>query len=224
MYKALGADVPDHKVFQGPDGPTKVARFVDGQTLKQAMANDPVTAAAAMETLRGGFVKDSLLGNWDVVGMEYDNVLIGHDQKVYRIDNGGSLRYRAQGGLKKGWDQYPDEVFTLRDAGKNSQTHHVFGKLTFGEVAKQAQEMTTQGNWDKFKAATPSDLTGIMTNRWRRMSQLSTIYSTLSSAGHSDVKIEAYTKRLWGNLRAGKWTDPGENPAAILASFQKAGG
>lgn len=51
------------------------------------------------EKVLKGFVADALLANYDIY--KNDNILYNEDnQKVYRIDNGGSLRYRAQGGLK----------------------------------------------------------------------------------------------------------------------------
>jgi len=68
--------------------------------------------------LKENFVADAILGNWDVVGLSKDNVMLGKDGKTYRIDNGGSLRYRAQGGLKKDWGVTPTEIFTMRTSAQ----------------------------------------------------------------------------------------------------------
>ena len=46
-----------------------------------------------------GIVVDILLSNWDVLGTGYEN-LIQNKNGIYRIDNGGSLLFRAQGKMK----------------------------------------------------------------------------------------------------------------------------
>lgn len=51
--------------------------------------------------VRDGFVADVYLANWDVVGLVHDNIVKGADGRMYRIDNGGSLIFRAQGGSKE---------------------------------------------------------------------------------------------------------------------------
>jgi len=51
--------------------------------------------------VRDGFVADAYLANWDVVGLNYDNLVKGADGRIHRIDNGGALIFRAQGGQKE---------------------------------------------------------------------------------------------------------------------------
>jgi len=46
--------------------------------------------------LQKDFAADALLSNWDVIGVTADNI-VGNDGKVYRVDNGGALEFRAQG-------------------------------------------------------------------------------------------------------------------------------
>lgn len=57
------------------------------------------------DSLAEGADVDAMLGNWDVIGMAADNILVDKDGKPWRIDNGGSLSFRAQGGKKKGWTE-----------------------------------------------------------------------------------------------------------------------
>lgn len=51
-----------------------------------------------------GFIADAWLGNWDVAGQGYDNIIktgTAHDVgDAYRIDTGGALLFRAQGNPK----------------------------------------------------------------------------------------------------------------------------
>lgn len=83
-----------------------------------------------------GFAADAWLGNWDVVGLDYDNLQVGPDGKAVRIDVGGALVYRAMGS-KKTDDEFGNEVKdldTLRNASKNSKSAAVFGKMTRAEI------------------------------------------------------------------------------------------
>ncbi len=82
------------------------------------------------------FVVDAFLGNWDVVGQNYENIIKGRDG-LYRINNGGSLVFRAQGG-RKTFNSYDiPELETMRNplypAGQ------VFQGITEQEMARQAK-------------------------------------------------------------------------------------
>lgn len=63
-------------------------------------ALDDVTPEEAREFAKG-FWHDVLLANWDVVGQAGDNLLWARGQAM-RLDNGSSLRFRAQGAMKPG--------------------------------------------------------------------------------------------------------------------------
>lgn len=95
-------------------------------------AGSPEALAAADGAL-SGFAVDAWLGNWDVVGLTYDNMQIGQDGKAHRVDAGGSLEYRAQGD-KKPFGAKVEEIDTLRDAQKNPKAAAVFGKMTDADI------------------------------------------------------------------------------------------
>lgn len=90
-------------------------------------------ALAKAEGAQAGFAVDAWLANWDVVGMAYDNLQIGQDGKAYRIDAGGSLAYRAQGG-KKAFGATVGEIDSMRDAKINAQSAAVFGSMTEADI------------------------------------------------------------------------------------------
>jgi hypothetical protein len=221
-YNDLGADVPPHKVYDTPSGPVKLAKFVDGQTLAQAQAKDPVKAEQAATSLRRHFAADAVLGNWDVVGLEADNVLISTNGKTYRIDNGGSLRYRAQGGLKKEFSEYPDEIFSMRNHSINPQAAKVFSKVSGRELAGQARSIGKRSN--SMIGKLPKAIQGTMKARVSRLLQYSTIHKTLSAKGYSDKAIDGYVTKLWGGLKTGKVKIDPKTPADVLKSFTELGG
>lgn len=136
LYRAAGVNVPKQQVHDTPDGPQKVAEFIKGKTLQELKVSNPKQYEAAVKRLRKDFVVDALLGNRDVVGMNLDNIVVGKGGKVFRVDNGGSLTFRAQG-KQKDFGPDVDEINTLRDPTVNPSAASVFGRLTDKEVSTQ---------------------------------------------------------------------------------------
>jgi len=128
-YRALGVKVPDAKLYEVGGRPVKLARFIEGESYGGLTG---AAREAARQKAKRGFGADVLLGNWDVAGLGFDNLLVDKDGEVWRIDNGGSLRFRAQA-----WNGSPMEAWTLRDRKTNAQTAEVFGDLTARELAEQ---------------------------------------------------------------------------------------
>lgn len=91
------------------------------------------SALSKVDGVQSGFAVDAWLANWDVVGLEFDNMQVGSDGKAVRIDAGGSLKYRAQG-EKKPFGNKVTEMETMRDASANSQAASVFGKMTKADI------------------------------------------------------------------------------------------
>lgn len=59
--------------------------------------------------------------DWDVVGLEYDNLMLAKNGKLTVIDSGGSFKFRAQGAAKpfgKDIDDYESLLDPSRPAGK----------------------------------------------------------------------------------------------------------
>lgn len=80
-----------------------------------------------------GFGVDAWLGNWDVVGLAYDNLQVNEKGEAVRVDAGGSLTYRAQGG-KKAFGTTVSELDSLRDSKINPQAASVFGKMSQADI------------------------------------------------------------------------------------------
>lgn len=90
LYNALGLRTPDYELYEDSNGESiMLSRFI------------PMTHAPNANdwgNLAQGFIADILLANWDVY--QNDNCLVDASGRVFRVDNGGSLKYRAQGALK----------------------------------------------------------------------------------------------------------------------------
>lgn len=84
-----------------------------------------------------GFATDAWLANWDCVGLSGDNLLFDAEGKLVRIDAGGALRFRAQGGAKgAAFGDTVNEIDTLRGVGPGAGTKasQVFEHLTDQEI------------------------------------------------------------------------------------------
>ncbi|BCP56275.1 hypothetical protein K32_48920 [Kaistia sp. 32K] len=126
LYGAAGVSGQDAKLVM-KDGKLGIAsRWHDVSKVSPA-------ALAKADGVAAGFAADAWLGNWDVVGLGYDNLQLDATGKAMRIDAGGSLEYRAQGG-KKAFGNVVTEIDSLRDPKINPQSAAVFGKMTKADI------------------------------------------------------------------------------------------
>lgn len=92
LYNILGQKTPDYELYNADSDTdvTLLSRFIPGT--RQPNSSD-------FAKMGEGFIADVLLANWDVY--QNDNCLIDAGGNVIRVDNGGSLFFRAQGKLKQ---------------------------------------------------------------------------------------------------------------------------
>lgn len=159
VYRSMGVAIPDSHLYDGTDGrPVKLSRWIEG---KELGALSPKDRGRAEAEIRKGFAADALLGNWDAVGANGDNVLVDGDGKVWRIDVGGSMRFRAQGKLKdaKDWNEYPTDLWSLK---RSSSAHDqirakIFSDLKHDERVRQMREVVARRK-EILKAANPENV------------------------------------------------------------------
>lgn len=102
------------------------------------------------EGIKDTFVMDCWLANWDSIGLEYDNVVKQGYSGFTKVDNGGALMFRAQGGLKG--DKFSDEVGelkTLRDPSINPTSAYVYQGITETDILKQVTRIVKNFSNDR---------------------------------------------------------------------------
>ncbi len=131
-YRALGVPVPHSGIVHGPNGPVKFSRFHEGQTLAEWQVGKTEDQRKLMHAkIAEHLAADAVLANWDVIGLQKDNILVTKDGTPLRIDNGGALTYRAQGSLKGSlFGPNVGEWESLRQSSKNQSAKDVFGHVT----------------------------------------------------------------------------------------------
>lgn len=141
LYRALGVNTPttelvtiDGQHFPGKEGKLGTqSRILNGTHNLPQMLKDP----AYKKELYENFAVDAWLANWDVIGLGFDNIITTFDGKPARLDQGGTLLYRAQGAPKG--DAFGDkvtEIDTLRNPSKNSASALAFKDITDDDIRK----------------------------------------------------------------------------------------
>lgn len=141
LYERAGVAVPDVELAQLDGGPLVgktglgvKSKIVDGERNLKSM----VTQSEAFKSkLHENFAVDAWLGNWDVVGLNYDNIITTKNDEPLRIDAGGSLLFRAKGMAKgSAFGSKVTEIDTLRDYSINPQSANVFNGVTDDDIRK----------------------------------------------------------------------------------------
>lgn len=141
LYRVMDVLVPNVELSRDAQGKlVQVADYIEGTPLSELSGDDSI---AALNDMKRGFVADALLGNWDVTGLANDNI-IWDGKRAYRIDNGGALRYRAQGALKSSaFGTTVREIDTMRD--ESTLAGETFGSdVTDVEIRKQVRDVVAK--------------------------------------------------------------------------------
>lgn len=103
LYRELKLGAAKSMTFTTPDGKIAYASEIIPDVV--TLGDKGVTKERALQALEG-FAADVLTANWDAAGMSVDNMVVDKHGNVHRIDNGGSLLFRAKAGRK------PDSALT----------------------------------------------------------------------------------------------------------------
>lgn len=133
IYQALGVPVP--KVSLQEIG----GRLAIASEEIPGSRNVDASEMASREDVISGFIADAYLGNRDVTGSIFDNIIRGADGMYYRVDNGGSLIYRARGGIK----DFPAEEIVELDTMRNPKypAGVVFSGVPEDQLRAQAKHL-----------------------------------------------------------------------------------
>lgn len=136
IYCKLGILAPESQIIGTEDDIVIASKEIGGGDVER-----DISVLQNSADIRNGFVADAFLANWDVIGASYDNInsVDGHQ---YRIDNGGSLSFRATGGEKPFSPDNIPELQSMRDIDAVGRTAPVvFCNLTDEDISHQAKTL-----------------------------------------------------------------------------------
>lgn len=143
LYQISGCPfIPNMMFYDDNNGTCLLSEYIDGELLTDIIKkNNQSIPNDIINELKKYFVLDCLFMNWDVMGGDYNNIIV-KDGKCYRIDLGGSLEFRAQGEKKKQED-LKKEVIELDGMRKNINftTYLVFNSIQDNEIKSQIKDL-----------------------------------------------------------------------------------
>ncbi|MBB5049357.1 hypothetical protein HNR60_004133 [Rhodopseudomonas rhenobacensis] len=143
LYRLAGVAVPDVELARRDGQHAVASRMLKGLTLAEA---PPHLSDRAGVSVGEGFAADAWLANRDAFGVDLDNMIVTATGEVIRIDQGGALRYRAQGSLKTEFGPTVAEFDTLRDRRKNAVAASFFAAMTEQQLLSSLRCVTAIGS------------------------------------------------------------------------------
>lgn len=228
LYDALGMKVPEFELYDDNGTAVLLSKFIPGT--KAPTAKD-------FPEMAKGFVADCIMANWDVY--QNDNCLIDYAGQVIRVDNGGSLIYRAQGKTKPFTDSVLDTFNSMSRYSSN-----VYSTLSFADIKKQIADIKSKKKdiVDFLKESGQDALADTIAKRIDSLKSVSTLLDKQTAI--KDVPIESRDlkdpdemyrvltddelQEMWDNVKEKdsyrKFMDTGSNGWSLLSEICKARG
>lgn len=135
VYQAAGLvpgkDIPRVGVTHDPSGqPFLVSQKIEGLT-SHANGSFP---AGTQEKARTFFGTDALLSNWDVAGLNNDNVMSSAQGNPVRIDTGGAMAFRGMGAPKPEFSA-GKEFTDFKSMRESAQGKELYGSMSDAQAA-----------------------------------------------------------------------------------------
>ena len=225
IHRMLGVDAPKARIVEF-NGKTAVAS--PWREDYQRLSPEDMKAKKYRRDIGKIFAASVLTKNWDVVGLEYDNIVLTKEGKLAVVDTGGTFKFRAQGGEKPYNADIMEEVHGYRNPGTNPQSSDIFGAHFEADPwAEQAGtrpiiDITRTQVREAFEAAgfSPADVNELTDTLWARRNALIDRYDVRRKYVYKGFGKHLNKFKKWGTevIQEGK-TDHGSryavNPEVI---------
>ena len=220
VYQAAGIQTPATQLYTDPKGGGDIILtelVEDTQDLASFMRSaTPEQKAKVKKQLQQGYAADALLGNWDVLGADGDNVRIDKNGTAWRVDNGGSFDVRAQGTKKTAqeWHEYPLEIWSMRGmshpeygdqaaptGGAAGWSRQIYGEMKFSQVAESCRQVAARKA--EILAATPAEHRDTMRKRLDHIETLGNAGRSMELTRLKDDYQEKFARTLLNHHKIG---------------------
>lgn len=139
LYNFAGVDVESTDIVEIDSNKVPGGSGVGVKTLHkpgtQGVVDAMKNSASVQKSVNENFAIDAWLGNWDVVGLGYENLAVDTNGTVRRTNIGGSLLYRANGTPKgTAFNDTVTEIDSLRNPHINPASAKVFANVTDDDI------------------------------------------------------------------------------------------
>lgn len=114
------------------------------------------------------FAPDAWLANWDTY---VNNNTKLNNGDVFKLDNGGALRFRAQGSLKQNFGYKVEDIKTLVD-GRNWHSTNAYNNISHDDLIKSFKQVCNINNKDIKKIVKDRDLAQTLIKRKEYMAKV----------------------------------------------------
>ncbi len=152
IYKELGVAAVETQLLDGK-AVTREIQNIESFDRSDRRDTEKVLEFFNHPDVAAGFVADAWMANWDVFGLDYDNVVKTPEGGYLRVDAGGALFYRGMGNDKPQFGNTEvSEIQTMRNPEMAREAGVVFHELVSdAEVKKQITQLQAVMTDEKIK-------------------------------------------------------------------------
>lgn len=215
-YRELGISIPTSKLLTDASGRiSMVSDFIEGESLDDFLSGSAseLEKSKVLKNVQKGFAVDALLGNWDVIGLDRDNIIITKSGKVVRVDTGSGLNFRAQGAVKDtgDFDASPIDLWSMRNrvlnVPSNDSASDVFGSLNYYDIVSQINKWSDQsisGVLDVLKVnGVSNNILEIVQKRADKLREIAVLGDVLKKDKWKSVYADNFSQQIVGLEKAG---------------------
>ena len=197
LYELSGLKVPKLKSLRMNDG--RLAVVSEWNTVKPLNELSESSFTHTQKEIQKGFAVDAWLGNWDVIGLTNDNIGV-KDGNPFRIDVGGSMLFRAQGGEKgSSFGDVVEEFKNMTSQNMSPNASKIFGNMTKTKLMASMKTVIDLKESDITDIVSKSGFSGNIKNSLiktliNRQNDIKKKYDELKTPKKSVKKLEPYIK------------------------------
>ena len=146
VYECLGIWTLDPEYIEYEGKPSVMTLFRDDLKVTEPKFYFGKLTDGQIESIIRMYLGAILTKNWDIIGLEYDNVMVGEKGFLYSIDQGGAFTFRARGSRKE-YGPDIDDFTSLRynDGASGAVFSKVLAEVDNTTLVRIAQNMFSLG-------------------------------------------------------------------------------
>ena len=194
LYNLVGIQTPQ----------TELCELTNGVKALKIKYSNGMKNISEFKQVHSGFATDAWLANWDALIDNNTRIVNG---RLFKLDCGGSLRYRAQGKLKPDFGEKVKEIVTLVD-GHNYQAKQVYESISHQDLINSFKKVCSLT--DEQINATVKDRT-LASILIKRRDYMRTCLEKIEQTPYNGKNISQYMKNIQKEVDYREYTDIAED-------------